>query len=252
MEISLIGLNDFQDSLIYILVFFIYGGGAVVALVIAIKDVANRREKLNQYIKWTIVFLLCIAQVGCWNVMNEFGAAFSGGGDGIGHLAIPFLLLIGAWFVYTIFRHVKTLEREALNRQSNPEHRKPTPSSEQNVKVTFSKLIQDSEDFGSNDELIVSRIYFSVEPEETAPENAYVDVFQPASASSRSANPRLSEVVGYSGVFDTPTFKTAVMDYYRSLVGNEGPGIRIATGGFLRLRNKSAEKTKEVWLKVII
>ena len=52
--------------------------------------------------------------------------------------------------------------------------------------ITIHKLIQDSQDYGSNDDHMVSRVFFDVEVEGKKYSDLYADIKQPIGGSSRA------------------------------------------------------------------
>ncbi len=107
------------------------------------------------------------------------------------------------------------------------------------AKVIFQKLIQDSQDYGSDDQHMVSRAFFSVDVEGNVTQEAYVDIQQTVDTDFESTPLEVSKPVGYSGPFNYQAFRQAAEAYYRSLVGGKGSGIRITGGGNIRMRNNT-------------
>lgn len=107
------------------------------------------------------------------------------------------------------------------------------------AKVIFQKLIQDSQDYGSDDQHMVSRAFFTVEVEGNVSEEAYVDIKQPVGSDFETTPLEVSKPVGYGGPFNYAAFREAAENYYRSLVGSKGSGIHIAGGGNIRMQNNT-------------
>lgn len=105
------------------------------------------------------------------------------------------------------------------------------------VKVTFHKCIQDSQDYGSDEEHMVSRIFFSLEIEGRKYENLHVDIKQSVGSNYESSPIEVYRPQGYQGPLNYEAFRNAVEQYYRSLVGSTGSGIRIVGGTNVRMRN---------------
>jgi len=55
------------------------------------------------------------------------------------------------------------------------------------AKISFRELIQDSQDYGSDDEHMVSRVFFDFEIEGSVHSNLYADVKQPVGSSFETA-----------------------------------------------------------------
>ncbi len=107
------------------------------------------------------------------------------------------------------------------------------------AKVIFQKLIQDSQDYGSDDQHMVSRAFFTVNIEGNVTEDAYVDIKQPVGSDFETTPLEVSKPVGYNGPFNYEAFRQATEGYYRSLVGSQGSGIHISGGGNIRMQNNT-------------
>ena len=112
------------------------------------------------------------------------------------------------------------------------------------VKVTFYKCIQDSQDYGSDDEHMVSRIFFILETDAKA-DKGYVDIKQCVGSSYESGPIEVCPPEGSRGPFNYQAFRNGVEDYYRSLVGANGRGIRISGGSNMRNNTFLQSKTIE-------
>lgn len=107
------------------------------------------------------------------------------------------------------------------------------------AKIIFLKLIQDSQDYGSDDQYMVSRAFFTVESEGNVSEEAYVDIKQTIDSDFETTSLEVSKPVGYSGPYNYEAFREAAEGYYRSLVGSQGSGIHIAGGSNIRMQNNT-------------
>lgn len=107
------------------------------------------------------------------------------------------------------------------------------------AKVIFHKLIQDSQDYGSDDQHMVSRAFFKIETEGNVSEEAYVDIKQPVGSDFETTPLEVSRPAGYNGPFNYEAFRQAAEAYYRSLVGSKGSGIHISGGGNIRMQNNT-------------
>src|SRR4030042_3449613 len=88
----------------------------------------------------------------------------------------------------------------------------------QRAKVTFTKCIQDSQDYGSNDDQMVSRVFFSLQIGQKSYPDLYVDIKQSAGGSFETTPLEVGTPHGYDGPFNYCAFRKAAEDYYRSLV----------------------------------
>lgn len=104
------------------------------------------------------------------------------------------------------------------------------------LKLVFYKCIQDSQEYGSNNEHMVSRIFFSIE------ENKYeCNVRQPYGENfSFEENPievespeELKKVINYG------QFRNEVEKYFRNLVGNNASMIKITGNSNVRMKNNT-------------
>lgn len=107
------------------------------------------------------------------------------------------------------------------------------------AKVIFHKLIQGSQDYGSDDQHMVSREFFTVEIEGKISKEAYADIKQPVGSDFETTPLEISKPVCYNALFNYETFREAAEGYYRSLVGSQGSGIHIAGGSNIRMQNNT-------------
>ena len=107
------------------------------------------------------------------------------------------------------------------------------------AKVIFHKLIQDSQDYGSDDQHMVSRAFFSVDVEGDVPQEVYADIKQTVGTDFESAPLEVSRPNGYNGPFNYDAFRQAAEEYYRSSIGSHGSSIQIADGSSIRMRNNT-------------
>jgi hypothetical protein len=103
------------------------------------------------------------------------------------------------------------------------------------AQVTFQRLIQDSQDYGSDDEHMVSRVFFDLEVEGQQYSGLYADIKQPVGASFESDPLEVSKPSGYEGPFNYEAFRDAAETYYRGIVGRGGHGIGIGVGSSVRM-----------------
>lgn len=89
------------------------------------------------------------------------------------------------------------------------------------VHVKITKCIQGSQEFGSNDEHMVSRVFFSIATEEHIYENLYVDIKQIVGSNFEDSPLEVFYPKGYEGPFDYVVFREQVEKYYRKCVGSK-------------------------------
>ena len=115
------------------------------------------------------------------------------------------------------------------------------------ARVVFDKGIQYSQDYGSDDEHMVSRIFFSIEVGGRRYDGLHVDVKQTVGSSYETGPIEVGSPKGYKGPFNHEAFRAAVEKYYRGLVGSTGTGIRIAGGDKkIRMRDNHFQKQEIV------
>lgn len=90
------------------------------------------------------------------------------------------------------------------------------------IKVIFNKLVQDSQEYGSNDEHMVSRAYFDLEIGGEKYPNLFTNIKQTVGSKLSDENIEVSSPVGYSGAFNYDGFRKAVIDYYGKCFGSQG------------------------------
>jgi hypothetical protein len=100
------------------------------------------------------------------------------------------------------------------------------------ISVTFHNLIQDSQEFGSDDEHMVSRVFFTIEVEGNSYPDMYCNLKQTVGSDFESGPIEVGTPQGakYSGPFNYDAFREAVEGYYRGNVGSSGSGIGFGTG----------------------
>lgn len=105
------------------------------------------------------------------------------------------------------------------------------------ARIDFHQCVQDSQDYGSDDEHMVSRVFFSLQLDGVSHENLHVDIKQPVGDKFEAGPLEVGAPQGYRGPINHAEFRAAVEKYYRRLVGSAGSGIRIVGGGNIRMRN---------------
>ena len=98
------------------------------------------------------------------------------------------------------------------------------------AKITFHQCIQDSQEYGSDDEHMVSRVFFTLEIGEERFEGLHANIKQTVGSDYDTAPLEVSQPYGYDGPFNHEAFHACAEKYYRSLVGSQARGIRIGGG----------------------
>ncbi len=111
------------------------------------------------------------------------------------------------------------------------------------AKIIFNKCIQDSQDYGSDDEHMVSRVFFNLEIGEETFEGLSANIKQAVGGDYDTGPIEVSQPFGYEGAFNHHAFRDCAEKFYRSCVGSEGTGIRIGKGAQnILMRNNIIEK----------
>ena len=110
----------------------------------------------------------------------------------------------------------------------------------------FHKCIQDSQDYGSDDTHMVSRVFVTLEAGGKRFPNLIVDIKQTVGAEFETEPLEVGPPKGYDGAYDYAAFRILVENYYRSLVGSQGHGIRIEGKSVGRMRNNTFIQAQEV------
>jgi len=118
------------------------------------------------------------------------------------------------------------------------------------AKVTFRKCVQDSQEYGSDDEHMVSRVFFDMQIGGTIHKNLYTDVKQPVGGNFETTPLEVSWPKGYEGPFNYDAFREAVERYYRSGFGSKGSAFHIEGGANIRMKNNVMIKKMEVTLHI--
>jgi len=98
------------------------------------------------------------------------------------------------------------------------------------AKIIFHKCLQNLQELGSDDEHMVSRVFFSLEIDEEKYKGLYADLKQTVGADYEIGPLEVGPPQGYEGAFNHEVFHDCAEKYYRSCVGSEATGIRIGKG----------------------
>jgi hypothetical protein len=105
--------------------------------------------------------------------------------------------------------------------------------------IIFHQCIQDSQDYGSDDEHMISRVFFSLNIGDKKYSNLHVDIKQAVGSDYETGPIEVGVPEGYKGPFNYHAFRDGVEKYYRNLVGSGAKGIRIQGGANIRMRNNT-------------
>ena len=104
-------------------------------------------------------------------------------------------------------------------------------------KVTFRGCLPDLQEYGSNDDYVVSRVFFTLAVDGAVVGDFSADVKQVVGGDAERADIEVSAPSGYDGPFEAQKFSDAVKNYFCDLVGSQGRGIGIAGVGYVRMPN---------------
>ncbi|HET6516568.1 MAG TPA: hypothetical protein VFG09_15550 [Thermodesulfovibrionales bacterium] len=107
------------------------------------------------------------------------------------------------------------------------------------AKILFHKCLQNAQELGSNDEFMVSRIFFSLQLPDKRIDDLSVDIKLAVGDQFEGGSIEVSKPQGYSGPLNYSAFRDAVEKYYRHLVGSTGIGIRSAGASNIRMYNNT-------------
>jgi hypothetical protein len=111
------------------------------------------------------------------------------------------------------------------------------------VKVTFRECIQDSQEYGSTDEHMVSRVWIDIAVDGKNQGEFVADLKQTVGSDFETGPIEVSRPIEvstqkpYRGPFDQNRFAEEAAGYFRGLVGSGASGIRIGGGSNIRMRN---------------
>lgn len=120
--------------------------------------------------------------------------------------------------------------------------------------VRFYQCIQDSQEYGSNDEHMISRVFFNMNIGDTTYKELFADIKQTVGSSFETGSIEVSKPIGYKGPINYGAFRDAAEKYFRTLVGSQASGIRIEGGAKnIRMMNNTfnMEMSAEFYVDVI-
>ena len=107
-----------------------------------------------------------------------------------------------------------------------------------NMKVSFASCVHDSQDYGSDNQYMVSRVFFSITYEDHLHTGLYADIKQPVDGNVETDPLEITGPHGYDGPISWEGFRRAVGQYYRSLVGSCSSGFQTRVDN-IRMRDHS-------------
>jgi len=110
------------------------------------------------------------------------------------------------------------------------------------AKMIVHKCLQDSQDLGSDNEHMNSRVFFTLEIDGKRFENLHADIKLSVGGEFEKDNIEVFLPEEYKGRLNYDDFRKSIETYYRSLIGSQGTGIRVSGGGSVRMRNNTFQK----------
>jgi hypothetical protein len=96
-----------------------------------------------------------------------------------------------------------------------------------NFTAKFHKLLQDSQDLGSNDDYMVSRVFFTLEVDGKNVGDYTAILKQAVGSDFNDANIEVGPPTNYDGPFNHQGFSRVAQHYFNTTIGAHGAGIRI-------------------------
>lgn len=113
--------------------------------------------------------------------------------------------------------------------------------------ITFQKIVQDSQDYGTfekNNDHMVSIIHFTLEIKGNKYEDMKVEVRQPYGTDYETEPIEVGKISdSYKGPWNHEVFSEICEECYRSCVGSQGHAIKSGKGSNLRMRDNVFEFT---------
>jgi hypothetical protein len=116
--------------------------------------------------------------------------------------------------------------------------------------VRFSHLILDSPEFGSDDERMVSRVFFSLELDGKTFPGLHANIKQTLRAAFEGGPLTVLKPAGYHGPFNHAAFSAAAESRYRDCIGKSIMMFRVNGAKGIRLRNGTFHVSDETTFEV--
>ena len=102
--------------------------------------------------------------------------------------------------------------------------------------IIFNRCIQDSQEYGSDDEHMISRVFFTLEIGDRRID-LHADIKQAVGSSYETGLIEVGMPEGHRGPFNYEVFRDVAERYYRSLVGSGAGSINIQGGTNIRMEH---------------
>lgn len=117
-------------------------------------------------------------------------------------------------------------------------------------KLVFHQIIQDSQDFGGDDQHMVSRAFFNVELENRTLKGLHSDIKQTVGTDYETSLLEVDFPEAIRGLIPYGVFRKHVERYYRDSFGASGRMFRIGPGAQVRMRHNIVRMVKEIEVEV--
>lgn len=107
------------------------------------------------------------------------------------------------------------------------------------VRINVHKCIQDSQEYGSTDEHMVSRVFFNVEVDGMKKGEDFCDIKQIVGSSYSSENIEVTRPSQYRGPYDHQVFSDEITGYFCKMVNSSGAVISLGDSRSVRMRNNA-------------
>jgi hypothetical protein len=108
------------------------------------------------------------------------------------------------------------------------------------VRVNVKRCVQDSPEYGSTDEHMVSRVFYSIDVDGVPKGDYYSDIKQVVGSAYSSANMEVTPPHGYRGPYDHNIFSNEVARYFCKLVSSRGAMFSLGGATNVRMRNNTS------------
>lgn len=107
------------------------------------------------------------------------------------------------------------------------------------VRVAVKKCIQDSQEYGSNDEEMISRVFFSIYVDGVLKGEYHADIKQIVGSTYSSDNIEVTRPQNYAGPFNHELFSDKIAGYFSKLVNSSGSMISLGGAKNIRMINNT-------------
>jgi hypothetical protein len=107
------------------------------------------------------------------------------------------------------------------------------------VRIKLNKCIQNSQEVGSDDSHMMSRVFFEIVVNGNKKGSFYSDIKQPVGSEYNGEDLEVSVPEGYKGPFDHARFARGIRNYYQRLVGPKGSAISYGGTKNLVMKNNT-------------